>query len=272
MATYAESVCISPNKTVTSGRNILYLVIHTVEAPEAPNTAENIAQGWFARREAQSSAHWCLDSNSRVRCVEDKDVAWAAPGANSTGLQYELAGYAAQSSSQWRDAYSLSLLDNVAQQCAKDAKKYGIPIVHLSVSDILAGKKGFIGHIDATNAFSHGVGHTDPGKSFPWDYFLNLVRKYAGQSASNASTSISGGNVSVLALGSRGDRVRTLQRTFNDKWIKPNKWRIIATDGEFGPDTMRVVKAFQKSQGLVVDGVAGPKTFEKIKLKWGVVI
>lgn len=213
-------------------------------------------------------SHNCFDNNSRVRCVEDKDVAWAAPGANSTGLQYELAGYAAQDAAGWNDDYSKALLDNVAQQAAKDAKKFGIPIVHLTKADILAGKKGFIGHVDATNAFRNGVGHTDPGKSFPWDAFLELVRKYAGQ-ATPKTTTIATART-ALTLGSTGARVKTLQTTFNTKWLLPNKWSVLVVDGSYGPATSHVVKAFQKSTGLVVDGVAGPKTLEMIKSKWGV--
>lgn len=271
MTTYAELVSISPNKIVTSGRNIFYIVIHTMEAPEKPKTAENIATGWFGKTVSRASAHWCFDRDSRVRCVEDKDVAWAAPGANSTGLQYELAGYASQGNTGWKDEYSLALLDNAAQQAAKDAKKYNIPIVHLTNSEILAGKKGFIGHVDATNVFRNGVGHTDPGTTFPWDYFLRLVRKYAGVETTPKPVPVTKAP-SALPLGSRGERVRLLQKTFNTKWLAPNKWVLLKADGIVGAETVRVVKAFQKSNGLVVDGVPGPKTLEKIKTKWGVVI
>lgn len=216
-------------------------------------------------------SHNCFDNNSRVRCVDDKDVAWAAPGANSTGLQYELAGYASQNATGWNDEYSKALLDNAAQQAAEDAVKYGIPIKHLTTAEIKAGKKGFIGHIDATNAFNGGRGHTDPGHNFPWARFLDLVRTYAGQKATTKPVSIAT-KPATLALGSKGARVATLQKTLNDKWLRPNKWKLLSVDGDYGNETVRVIKAFQKSKGLTVDGVAGELTQKKIEQLWKVKI
>jgi len=57
-------------KNYTEGRDssIDLLVIHTMEAPEKGETAENIAS-WFAGANApQASAHYCIDANSVVQC------------------------------------------------------------------------------------------------------------------------------------------------------------------------------------------------------------
>ena len=56
--------------------------------------------------------------------------------------------------------------------------------------------------------------------------------------------------MTTLRLGSRGESVKTLQF-----FLK------IAADGIFGPGTDRAVKAWQKANGLIVDGVVGPKTW-----------
>lgn len=43
----------------------------------------------------------------------------------------------------------------------------------------------------------------------------------------------------------------------------------IAVDGDFGPKTDRIVKQFQEENGLVVDGVVGPKTWQVLIIKAG---
>jgi hypothetical protein len=43
----------------------------------------------------------------------------------------------------------------------------------------------------------------------------------------------------------------------------------LATDGYFGPETKAAVLAFQKANGLVQDGIAGPKTLTKLISKYG---
>lgn len=154
------------------------IVIHSMEAQEKPDTAESVAK-WFSGPSApQSSAHFCVDNNSAVRIVDDQDIAWGAPGANSDGLHIELAGTARQNRKQWLDDYSNGVLNQAAKVAAAWCIKYKIPAVHLNLNQLVDGKtKGFIGHVDATRAFPQYKGdHTDPGKFFPWDVFLEKVK------------------------------------------------------------------------------------------------
>lgn len=153
------------------------LVIHTMESPEKPDTAEAVAD-WFAGKTApQASPHYCIDNNSIVQCVKDTDIAWAAPGANHNGLQLEHAGRALQGTAGWNDAYSRAVLARSADLAYDLCVKYDITVQHLTVAGLLAGQRGLIGHIDATMAFpGPGRTHTDPGPSFPWIQYLALIR------------------------------------------------------------------------------------------------
>jgi hypothetical protein len=54
----------------------------------------------------------------------------------------------------------------------------------------------------------------------------------------------------VLKKGSKGESVKTLQ-----EFLK------VAVDGNFGPKTESAVKSYQKKNGLVADGIVGPKTW-----------
>lgn len=166
------------NYTKVDERYIDLLVIHTMESPEKPDTAEAVAN-WFAGPSApQASAHYCIDSNSVVQCVRDNDVAWCAPNANHNGLHFEHAGRASQRLAGWSDAYSTAELLLSAELAAAKVEAYGIPVVKLTPAGVRAGKLGFCGHIDVTRAFPGSGSHTDPGPGFPWPRYLSYVHAF----------------------------------------------------------------------------------------------
>jgi len=57
----------------------------------------------------------------------------------------------------------------------------------------------------------------------------------------------------LLRVGSRGDAVKKLQQDLD-----------IDADGIFGQGTKKAVMDFQEANGLVADGMAGPKTLAKL--------
>lgn len=163
------------NYTKTRGRTIDLIVIHDMEYPERPNGAEWCAAYFAGKNAPKASAHYYVDNNSVVQGVRDKDVAWAAPGANHDGIQIEHAGYAAQSRAEWLDAYSKAELKRSAKLVAQLCHKYEIPIRRLRPIDLRNGKRGICGHRDVNAAF-HESDHSDPGPNFPWLVYLGWVR------------------------------------------------------------------------------------------------
>jgi N-acetyl-anhydromuramyl-L-alanine amidase AmpD len=164
--------------TLANRSAIRLIVIHSMESPEKPDTAEAVAM-WFAglRGEApRASAHACVDSNSLVRCVPPEHVAWHAPGANRDGYGIEHAGVARQSAEQWADEYSQSMLRISAQHAAEICHLYHVPALKLSPADLIAGRHGICGHADV-NAAYHLSSHYDPGPHFPWSQYIAMVRE-----------------------------------------------------------------------------------------------
>ena len=95
----------SPNKPETSGRTFAVVVMHTMEIAERPDAAMICAR-WFATGVSRVSAHDCVDAQTVIQCVREKDVAWHARGGNTHSIGVELAGFARQTTHDWEDAYS----------------------------------------------------------------------------------------------------------------------------------------------------------------------
>lgn len=64
----------------------------------------------------------------------------------------------------------------------------------------------------------------------------------------------------TVRLGSRGAEVRTLQAELKAAGLLSGK-----VDGVFGKQTLTAVKKFQAKHRLAQDGVAGPRTFAKLR-------
>ena len=62
----------------------------------------------------------------------------------------------------------------------------------------------------------------------------------------------------LMRAGSTGAGVRALQQRLKDRGWK------ITVDGEFGPETARVVRGFQQDKHLTVDGEVGPQTWRAL--------
>ena len=68
----------------------------------------------------------------------------------------------------------------------------------------------------------------------------------------------------TIRRGSRGDKVRYLQYKLLSKFYNPGE-----IDGIFGSRVDNAVRQFQKDNGLVVDGIVGKNTWNKLKILGG---
>lgn len=178
-----------PPKSYTKGRagyGVQYIVVHSTEGGEGPNSAED-GHAYDTVRPDGTSTHVFVDPNSVAREVWDQDQAHAARAhGNKIGLQMELCGTASQTRDQWLDGNSYAILQNAAKMAAEWCVLHGIPVRRLSVNECRAAyfnspstrPKGFVAHADVTAAYPEdGGSHTDPGAHFPWDIFFKLVNQ-----------------------------------------------------------------------------------------------
>lgn len=158
----------------------------------------------------RASAHAGVDQDSVVQYVLPGDVAWGAPGGNSNGYHVEHAGYSAETDADWASPANEAMLLLSAGHVAKACNYFGLPRVRLSLEEVavctrdalirkgaiggqLSGSRGGIcGHFDLTRVWQdwqhYGLpnpkagpnpwwpDHTDPGGSWPWNHYLDLLK------------------------------------------------------------------------------------------------
>ena len=66
---------------------------------------------------------------------------------------------------------------------------------------------------------------------------------------------------STLRKGAKGDEVTAMQKLLIETGESLPKY---GADGDFGNETLKAVKNYQKKHGLVVDGIVGPKTWTSL--------
>jgi N-acetyl-anhydromuramyl-L-alanine amidase AmpD len=139
------------------------VVIHSTESPRRAGAARAVAR-WFAGSDApMASAHYIVDDDQVIQCVSERNVAWAAPGANHNGVQIELVGYARHSAEQWLDG---AVLARASELVAKICKRWAIPVALVSSAELLDGQRGITTHASVSQAW-HRSTHWDPGLGFP---------------------------------------------------------------------------------------------------------
>lgn len=244
----------TPNQTVTNGRRVDLILIHTMEFPEKGDAAEDVAK-FFARPATKASAHFCIDSDSAVQCVNLKDVAWAAPGANHDGVQLEHAGFARQSPADWDDMYSRKMLARSAKIAASVVTEYDLPVTFLRAPDLAAGRRGISTHAEVSKAFRLSD-HTDPGVGFPIQRYLAQILDALDRPPVDPPKTKP--SPPILHKGDTGWRVKQAQKLLvaADQKLVP--------DGVFGVWTERAVRGFQRRAGLIGDGVIGPMTWKAL--------
>ena len=85
------------------------------------------------------------------------------------------------------------------------------------------------------------------------DYASKATKPKQADTAVSKTVSV---NLPVLKNGSSGEPVRALQMLLNC-----NGYSSGSVDGDFGPNTEKAVKAFQKAKGLEADGIVGKDTW-----------
>lgn len=146
-------------------------VVHTYECPRNDDLVNRAAY----QERAGSSYTVLVGTTKTLRANDDDYIPWAAAQTgNRVGLHMSFLAYASSSRATWINHGTQ--LNKGADVVADWCKRYGIPPVKLTAAQVRAGQRGICGH-DEVSAAWRETDHTDPGRNFPWDVFLSLVKR-----------------------------------------------------------------------------------------------
>lgn len=150
------------------------IVIHDMEV-DAPLTAAEAVGSYFSRGSSGGSTQYGIDNNSIQQYLPPTAVPWGAPYCNTQGIHIEQMGKAGWSTEKWKK-YAAGTIDRCAWLVAKLSIDFNIPIDHLTLAELRAGKRGVVTHYDCTKVF--GGSHTDPGPNYPLKMMLDKAKEY----------------------------------------------------------------------------------------------
>lgn len=230
---------------------IRMVVWHTPETPDSSSAAEGVARYFRDGPAGVGSTHIVVDNDSAVRCVPDNRICHGASGgdANRTGWHMEVAGYAAQSPTDWADAYSRVTLINAAALAADAGSRFGIPARWLTDAEIRDGvTNGHCTHADITRAHAVRGGHTDPGAGFPRADVMRLV---AGRPNSPSPEDIA----RLLALLAEAARIRQILEGVPMSSFVIGSQEHTVFMAQVEPGTWHLIHAFSPPAGYAVENL-----------------
>lgn len=234
----------------TKGRPapIKWIVLHSAEGAK---TAAALGR-YFQETARAASSHIGVGQDGKAaQYVHDGDTAYAAKNANAVGWQVELCGFADWNRSEW--LAHRPMLDAAARLVAKACQAFKVRATWLTAADLEAGHSGLVTH-RTVSQWKPSTGHTDPGRDFPFDVFLALVKNHLAP----ADWRGDGYTHPTLKEGASGREVIHLQTLLNRHAAH------LKVDGKFGPATTSAVKAYQRSMHIGMDGVVGPMTWKNL--------
>lgn len=99
----------------------------------------------------------------------------------------------------------------------------------------------------------------------PWKYRGLMTKRYKYDlNEKQTVTAAAFTFTRMLKYGCRGDDVKELKAALKKKGYGG----LDLKNGNFYGSTKKVVKAFQRDNGLTIDGIAGPKTYATLGVKY----
>ena len=253
---FTENYCYKANRTITPTG----IMVHSTGANN-PNLKRYVGPDDGKLGKNSNNNHWNQPMNRNV-CVhafigklKDGSIAtyqtlpwnhrgWHCGGkGNDTHIGFEICEDNLTDKTYFNKVYK-----EAVELCAYLCKEY-----NLTEKDIICHSEGYKKGI----ASNHGdVMHWFPKHGKSMDTFRADVKALL-----NKTEGVCNVVLNVLRKGSEGNSVKALQTLLIGYGYSCGKY---GADGDFGSNTEKAVKAYQKDKGLDADGVVGAKTWNKL--------
>lgn len=238
------------NNSSRNGQKIKYLIFHYTG--NKGDTAENNAK-YFNGGNRNASAHYFVSDNQIYQVVEDDRAAWSVGDGNgkygitnSNSINIEMCC--------WIDGTVSEKTENNALELGKYLmKKHGISIENV------------VRHYDASRKICPNWSANNWSR---WIEFKNKLvdkdneSKPVNNPVKGESKLLSVMKNKVVRLNSNGAHVYALQGLLTSLGYNVN-----GIDGNCGYGCVKAIKAYQKDNGLAIDGSFGPASWECLLTK-----
>lgn len=224
------------------------------------------AHNWFTSPNNKvASAHFLVWEDGRVtQYVDIKEMAWAN-GLTTDRIPKAKSSYVRSRPNTNPNKYSISIehagytgeLTEAQFNATVALQKYIISEVkRIWGVTIPVNRTHIVGHFEVDPIRKPNC----PGPKYPWSRLMKAL----GGTSSSGNVTVSNSSSTLLKEGMNNDAVKSLQKNLIALGYKLPKY---GADGGFGEETKNAVKAFQKAEGLSVDGIVGPATLSAIANK-----
>jgi N-acetyl-anhydromuramyl-L-alanine amidase AmpD len=243
-----EYVRLSPNCTKPRNKKVNAIVIHHV----AGNATVEAVGALFAKPERQASSNYGIGTDGRVACyVEEENRAWTTGSReiDNRAITFEVAN--CSGAPEWK--VSDQALEATIALCVDICRRYGFKL------NYTGDKTGNL-HM---HKWYQNTNCPGPYLESKFPYIAEEVNRRLGGEPPAEKPKESGCTVTLdmLSKGSKGESVKALQILLIGNGYSCGKW---GADGDFGAATEEAVRAFQKDNGLDVDGIVGIATWSAL--------
>ena len=160
-----------------------WVCIHVAECNEVDKAARRLAAYCAGGCDGTGASwHYAVDKEEIIQSVREEDIAFATKtasiprGFDTRAIHIELAGWSAQTSKEWDDEYSQRELVLCARLVSEILPRWGLPMIWCGEDALRLEERGITSHVIVSHTLGVGrTNHTDPGKNFNIQAFMNLV-------------------------------------------------------------------------------------------------